>query len=72
MLDGQKEVHQLTFDFYARIFCGQGFAGRLWRTKVAKGAGRRPCPLFGIRRVRFSGVRIMYNYYTTSRVDQYA
>ena len=23
---------------------------------VAKGAGRRVCPLFGIRRVRFSGV----------------
>ena len=28
---------------------------------VAKGAGRRPCPLFGIRGVRFSGVRWTHN-----------
>ena len=55
-LDGQKEVHIL---LYARIIFVGGFllvAYGEQKCMVAKGAGRRPCPLFGIRGVRFSGV----------------
>ena len=47
-LNGQKEVHVL---LYARIFMGGFFLAAYGEQKcmVAKGAGHRPCPLFGIR-----------------------
>ena len=54
-LDGQKEVHIL---LCANHFVGGFLLAAYGEQKcmVAKGAGRRPCPLFGIRGVRFSGV----------------
>ena len=57
MLDGQKVV--INFYYYIPIFlCATHFVGRFLLAAYGHGgAGRCPCPLFGIRRVRFSGVR---------------